>query len=123
MFNMLKDNKKILRLKYIRVLERFVKRAISLLKHKDFDLDFFKKAIATNYKIVEKTTPVRLNSQYLQKLEQYKMFILNSIEKDSKDFVDTKEFLLKEANLLHKEKNKNNYKKNKHKKTMFNDGY
>lgn len=34
-----------------------------------------------------------------------------------------KDNLLKEANLLHKEKNKTRYKKDKHKSKSFNDGY
>ncbi|WP_245600555.1 hypothetical protein [Sulfurospirillum arcachonense] len=36
---------------------------------------------------------------------------------------EIQETLLKEANLLHKEKNSTRYKKDKHKSKSFNDGY
>jgi hypothetical protein len=42
---------------------------------------------------------------------------------DDGKFEEKQQYLLKEANLLHKEKNKSTYKKNKYKKSNFNDGY
>ena len=119
----MKQNDKIKRLKYIRTLEKFVKRTIALLKKDYFDFELFKKQTLQNYKPVELVCSVRLDSQYMQKLKQYIQLTLNSIENHSKTFEDEKQLLLKEANLLHKEKNKNNYKKDKHKKKSFTDGY
>lgn len=116
-------NEKVLRLKYIRVLEKFVKRTISLLKNDEFDYEIFKEKVLIYYEEVENTKPVRLDSQYLQKLKAYIMHILNCVDNHSEDFKDEKELLLKEANLLHKEKNKAAYKKDKHKHSKFNDGY
>jgi hypothetical protein len=116
-------SEKILRQKYVRVLEKFVKRVINLLKHPEFEFEIFKKQSYKFYEDVKKVEKIRLNNAYLNKLESYSNHILNSLENHSKTFEDEKEFLLKEANLLHKEKNKNNYKKDKHKSKSFNDGY
>ena len=40
----------------------------------------------------------------------------------SESFEDERAILLKEANLLQKEKNKSSYKKDKHKKDKYDDG-
>lgn len=69
------------------------------------------------------TKDVRLNSEYFQKLIAFKDSVINSINRDIEDFKDLQEELLKESNLLHKEKNKSTYKKDKHKSKKFNDGY
>ncbi len=66
---------------------------------------------------------MRVNSQYLTKLIEYTNLILASVDNEYEDFEEQKELLLKEANLLHKEKNRTNYKKDKHKSKKFNDGY
>jgi hypothetical protein len=118
-------NEKALRLRYIRALEKFAKRAINLLKapEEDFHFEKFKKKMAENFKPVEKVEVVRLDSGYMSKLESYVNMILGTLDNHSKDFEDEKSMLLKEANLLHKEKNKNIYKKDKHSKHKFNDGY
>ena len=116
-------NEKALRLKYIRVLEKFVKRSISLLKSDDFDFEAFKEKVIGYYEEVKNAKEVRLDSQYMQKLKAYIGHILNSIENHTEDFQEEREMLLKEANLLHKEKNKTVYKKEKHKHSKFNDGY
>jgi hypothetical protein len=118
-------NEKALRLRYIRALEKFAKRAINLLKapEEDFHFEKFKKKMDENFKDVEKVEVVRLDNGYMSKLEEYVNLILRTITNHSKDFEDEKSLLLKEANLLHKEKNKNIYKKDKHSKHKFNDGY
>ncbi|MEA1914237.1 MAG: hypothetical protein U9N30_02875 [Campylobacterota bacterium] len=119
----IQPNEKILRQKYVRVLEKFVKRAINLLKHPEFDFEVFKKQSTKFYAEVSKVEKIRLNNGYLKKLEEYSGHILNTLEYHSEDFKEEHEFLLKEANLLHKEKNKASYKKDKYKSKSFNDGY
>ncbi len=116
-------NEKTLRLKYIRVLERFVSRAVALLKHSDFNIDIFKVNIDKYYQEIQKTKAVRLDSQYHQKLQHYVNMTLNLTQTDSSDFQEQQLLLLKEANLLHKEKNKTNYKKDKHKKKNYHNEY
>jgi hypothetical protein len=45
------------------------------------------------------------------------------LEEHSKTFEEERATLLKDANLLQKEKNSSNYKKDKHKNQKFTDGY
>jgi hypothetical protein len=116
-------NERAIRLRYINGLEKFAKRSIALLKEKEFDLELFKEKVHTNYEIVQKLEAVRLDSQYMIKLKEFVNLILHLSENHSESFEEEKEQLLKESNLLHKEKNKSRYKKDKHSKHKFNDGY
>ena len=96
-------NEKQQRIKYIRVLEKFFTRTISLLKLENFDKDLFKQRTKKNYDDMKKTQEVDLYSEYYAGL---------------KDFINKTMFYVET-----KEKNKSNYKKDKHKKQTFNDGY
>jgi len=116
-------NEKELRIKYIRVLEKFSKRSIALLKLSDFDFERFKIRTVKNYEEMKKAKEVTLTSTYLINLKRFIDTILQSLENHSKTFEDERDTLLKEANLLQKEKNRNNYKKDKHKHKKFDDGY
>ena len=120
---MKKLNEKTIRLKYVRVLEKFVKRTVALLKHPHFDFEMFKIQTIKNYIFIEQAEEIRLDSQYLKKLLAYVQLILNTLDNHSKTFEEGLQLLLKEANLLHKEKTKTNYKKDKHSKKKFYDGY
>ncbi len=120
---MKKLNDKTIRLKYVRVLEKFVKRTIALLKHPKFDFEIFKVQTIKNYEFVTQVEIIRLDSEYLKKLQDYSKMIIYAISCHSKSFEKEQQLLLKEANLLNKEKNKTNYKKDKHTKKKFNDGY
>ena len=114
-----------LRLRYIRVLEKFAKRAINLLKtpENDFNFEKFKIKMEDNFEFVKKVEAVRLDSGYMSRLENYVNIILGTLVSEPEDYDENKSMLLKEANLLHKEKNKTTYKKDKHSKQKFNDGY
>ena len=57
-------NEKTIRLRYIRVLEKFNTKAISLLKYDNFDKDLFKKATIKAYTELEKTKSVVLYNEY-----------------------------------------------------------
>jgi predicted DNA-binding WGR domain protein len=116
-------NEKTIRLKYIRILEKFTSRAISLLKHPMFDFNIFKINIEKYYQDVKKFEAIRLDSQYHKKLQDYVNLTLQLTQTHSKSFEDEQQLLLKEANLLHKEKNKTSYKKDKHKKKDFHERY
>ena len=122
-FLMKQPNEKILRLKYIRILEKFTTRAISLLKHPSFDFNIFKTNIEKYYTEIQKFKPIRLDSQYHKKLQAYVNLTLEKTTNHSNTFEEEQQLLLKEANLLHKEKNKTNYKKEKHKKKNFHNEY
>lgn len=110
------------RIKYIRVLEKFFKRNLSLLRLEDFDFELYKKRTLKNFEELLKSEAVDLNSNYLSGLKKhidstiYFVHHPNNIEQQ-------KQTLLKDANLLLKDKNLGSYKKDKHKQKKFNDEY
>jgi len=119
-------NEKDVRLKYTRGLEKFVRSNISYLKDPTFEFEIFKKRVKRTFEILKKIPSIRLNATYPIALENYVNLVLSvlhveELNDEEKEGLQAK--LLKEANLLHKEKNKTQYKKDKHKKSSFNDGY
>ena len=96
------------------------------MKDPTFEFEIFQKRVNRTFKILKKIDSIRLNATYPIALENYVNLVLSvlhveKLEDEEKKELQTK--LLKEANLLHKEKNKTQYKKDKHKKSSFNDGY
>jgi len=117
-------NEKNIRLKYTRALEKFIRSNISYLKEPEFQFDIFQKRVKRTFEILKRVEPIRLDSAYPMALENYANLLLTALEElDEENKTQLKETLLKEANLLHKEKNKTRYKKEKHKTKKFNDGY
>ncbi len=116
-------NDKTIRLRYIRVLEKFNTKTISLLKYDNFDLELFKKATLKAYEELKKAKTCELYSEYPVAVKNLAQTILNTLDVHSKDFENEKALILKQSNLLEKLKNNNRYKKDKHKKKKFNDGY
>lgn len=119
-------NEKNIRLKYTRALEKFIRSNISYLKEPEFQFDIFQKRVKRTFEILKKVEPIRLDSAYPVALETYVNLVLSALHVENLEDKEKEEFqakLLKEANLLHKEKNKTQYKKDKHKKSSFNDGY
>ncbi len=116
-------HEKQLRIRYIRVLEKFFTRTISLLKLENFDKELFRERTLKNYEDLKRVKAVPLDSNYLRSLIAFINKTLSYIENSSDNFEDERDTLLKDANLLQKEKNKSSYKKDKHKKSKFDDGY
>jgi hypothetical protein len=116
-------HEKQLRIRYIRVLEKFFTRTISLLKLENFNYELFKERTLKNYEDMKRVKAVDVHSAYLTNLKKFIDLTLYSLEHHSPEFENEKEMLLKEANLLLKEKNKSSYKKDKHKNKRFDDGY
>ena len=116
-------HEKQLRIRYIRVLEKFFTRTVSLLKLENFDEELFKERTLKNYEDIKRVKSVELNSPYLSSLINFINKTLSYLDNHTLNFEDERNTLLKDANLLQKEKNKNNYKKDKHKKSKYNDGY
>lgn len=115
-------NEKQLRIRYIRVVEKFLTRTIALLKLENFDKELFIKRTVKNHEDMCKTPKVDLYSDYYTGLNNFIEKTILFIKNPSNDFADERATLLKDANLLQKEKNKNTYKKDKHKKDRFYDG-
>ncbi len=116
-------NEKQQRIKYIRVLEKFFTRTISLLKLDNFDKDLFKQRTKKNYDEMIKTKEIELYSEYYEGIKVFIDKTMFYLQEHSKSFEEERAILLKDANLLQKEKNSSNYKKDKHKNQKFNDGY
>jgi len=116
-------NEKTIRLRYIRVLEKFITKAITLLKYDNFDLELYKKATLKSYEELKKAPTIELYSEYPIALKGVAQTILDTLDDHSKDFEKEKALVLKQSNLLAKLKNNNRYKKDKHKKKKFTDGY
>lgn len=111
------------RIKYIRVLEKFFKRNLSLLRLENFDFDLYKQRTLKNFEELQKSEAVDLNSNYLAGLKHHIDAIMYFAHHPNNDLEEQKQNLLKEANLLLKDKNQSNYKKDKHKNQKFDDGY
>ena len=116
-------HKKQLRIRYIRVLETFFSKTINLLKLDNFDFVLFKIRTQKNYKNILKVDSVILTSSYFISLKAFINKTLNFLEHHSSSFKEERDILLRDANLLQKEKNSNMYTKDKHKNSKFNDGY
>lgn len=119
-------NEKDVRLKYTRGLEKFVRSNISYLKDPTFEFEIFQQRVKRTFEILKKIPSIRLNAPYPIALENYVNLVISVLHVEDKTTEETDELqakLLKEANLLHKEKNKTQYKKDKHKKSSFTDGY
>lgn len=94
-----------------------------MLKLENFDHELFKKRTLKNYEELKKTKEMDLYSAYLTDLKNFLEKTMSFVEKHSKNFEDERSILLKDANLLQKEKNSNSYSKDKHKNKKFDDGY
>ncbi len=116
-------HEKQLRIRYIRVLEKFFTRTVSLLKLENFDHELFKERTLKNYEDMQRTKAMDLHSNYLTDLKRFVDLTLSYVNNHSESFENERNTLLKEANLLQKEKKKNSYKKDKHKSKKFDDGY
>lgn len=120
----MKINDKDARVKYIRALERFLGSCVSALKNENFDFALFVKRAEKGLKTLQKVEPTRLDSTYTNALQNYVNLVSNSITHiEDRDIEETHKRLLKEANLLEKEKYRGSYKKEKHKAQGFDDGY
>jgi len=127
-------NEKTIRLRYIRVLEKFVTKSVSLLKYDNFDKELFKKATIKAFNELQKTKSCDLYSEYPLAVKNLTLHIMQCIDThtlneedeystEKHDFENEKASILKQANLLAKLKNNKSYKKDKHKHKKFNDGY
>jgi len=114
------------RIKYIRVLEKFLTRTMSLLRLENFDEKLFKERCIKNFKDLSRAESMDLNSPYYEHLKRFiekVMYYVYLEEEEGSDDEKMQNLLLKEANNLQKEKNNNSYRKDKHKNSKFDDGY
>jgi len=98
------------RIKYIRVLEKFLTRTMSLLRLENFDEDLFKARCIKNFADLSRAETMDLNSPHYSHLKRFieKVMYYVYLEKDEEENNDEEKMqtlLLKEANALQKDKN------------------
>ncbi len=74
-----------LRIRYIRVLEKFLTRTNSLLRLENFDPSLFKDRVRKNFKDIAKVKEMELHSPYLSNLKKYIDLVMYSIEIDEEE--------------------------------------
>lgn len=110
-----------LRLKYIRVLERFLKSVVSYLSLPDgITKEGYDKKIESNLKYFQKTQSVALYKGEFSDLEVLVKEIIANLNSDE-SIENIKCDILYKANKLEKTKNNRKYKKDKHKSEIFKD--
>lgn len=117
------SNPKEQRVKYIRALERFLGSCSGALKAENFDINLFEKRVEKSLKVLRKVEPTRLDSTYMSLLEAFVTTVIQTLAHKESEASFKHRTLLKEVNLIEKERNKGSYKKSKHQKNDFEDGY
>ena len=84
-------HEKQLRIRYIRVLEKFFTRTVSLLKLENFDHELFKQRTLKNYDEMNKTKVMEVHSPYLTSLKRFVDLTLSYIKNHSKSFESERE--------------------------------
>ncbi len=108
------------RLKYVRVLERFVRSVIGyLVKEDECDFEGLQARVAKQYEFLKKVEPVYLYKEEFQFVERMVQTLLNAADSECEDFKKLREDLLHQSNIIHKNKNQKRYKKDKHSKKKF----
>jgi hypothetical protein len=116
-------NAKEQRVKYIRALERFLGSCAGALKNETFDIVLFERRVEKSLKVLRKVEPVRLDSTYMALMQDFVTLVIQTLGNSDMQSDVKHRTLLKEANLIEKERNKGSYKKSKHSKSDFEDGY
>ncbi len=110
-----------LRLKYIRVLERFFKSVVSYLSMVDgVTKEGYDKKIENNLKYFQKTQSVILYKGEFSDLESLVKEMIGYLSSEE-TIENIKSDILYKANRLEKTKNNRKYKKDKHKAEKFKD--
>lgn len=111
------------RLRYIRALQRFHKSIMSyLLNTPEITTKTFFKKIDNGVKLLNRVEEIALYKGELQDLQTFVKKIIN-YKNSQKDIEDIKSEILYGSNQLEKSQNAKKYKKNKHSKSQYDDGY
>ncbi len=113
------NSEKALRVKYMRLLEKFLKSSITILKLENFNYELFEKRAIKIYNLIKKLDEIRVDSSYFKSLQNYMELTMRTLENSKLKTQDKRDLLLKEVNLIEKNRNKKIYKKSKHKKLEY----
>lgn len=110
-----------MRLRYIRVLERFLKSVVGYLSLQEgITKEGYIKKIENNQKYLQKTQNVQLYKGEFSDLEDFVKEMIVKADTDE-NIEEIKNTLLYKANKLEQSKNNRKYKKEKHKSEIFKD--
>jgi len=102
------------RVKYMRLQEKLLQSSITILKLENFNYELFQKRIFKILVKIENIPEIRTDSSYLNSLKNFSELLTRTLQNDRLKIEEKKEILLKEANLIQKQKNKKLYKRKKH---------
>ena len=110
-----------MRLRYIRVLERFLKSIVAYLSIPEgITKEGYDRKIENNFKYLQKTQNVQLYKGEFSDLEDLVKEMISKANEDV-SIEEIKSSLLYKANKLEQSKNNRKYKKEKHKSDLFKD--
>ncbi len=118
---MIKASEKNQRVKYMRLLEKFLKSSITILKLENFNYDLFEKRSLKIYNLIKKIDNIRVDSGYFKSLQIFAELTMATLKNDNLKTDEKRNLLLKEVNLIEKNRNKKIYRKIKHKNSLHND--
>jgi len=116
----MKQEDKALRVKHMRLLEKFLRSSATILKLENFNYDLFEKRSKKIYGLIQNLKEMRVDSSYLKSLKNFTELTMRTIDNEDLKIEEKRNILLKEVNLIDKNKNKKAYKKSKH-KNLFNE--
>jgi len=116
----MKQEDRALRVKHMRLLEKFLKSSATILKLENFNYDLFEKRAIKIYDLIKKLDKIRVDSAYFKSLQNFSELTINTLKNESLTAEEKKNILLKQINLIEKNRNKKAYKKSKH-KNLFNE--
>ncbi len=107
-------HEKALRVKYMRLQEKLLQSSATILKLENFNYELFQKKILKILTKIDNISGVKTDSSYLNSLKNFSELLKRTLQNDRLKIEEKKEILLKEANLIQKQKNKKLYKRKKH---------
>ena len=106
-------SEKALRVKYTRLQEKLLQSSTVILKLENFNYTLFEKKITNIYKKIENMPDIRADSSYLVLLKNFANLTIRTINNEKLKPQEKRDLLLKEVNLLQKQKKRSIYKRSK----------
>lgn len=110
---------KALRVKHMRLLEKFLRSSATILKLENFNYDLFEQRSRKIYGLIQNLKEMRVDSSYLKSLKNFTELTMRTIDNEDLKTQEKRDILLKEVNLIDKNKNRTIYKKEKHRKDRY----
>jgi hypothetical protein len=105
---------KFTRQKYIGEMEKISKNLFKMFRNRNIDLEKFNSVFNPMVKKLLEKEQIRLDGEYHQKLKEYILDIHNRFNNHTIALDEIRDFEMSNLNRLQKLKNKQNYKKEKH---------